>query len=223
MYRDLLLKAGEAHFAEHGFEAAHMQAIATAAGVSLKTVYNYFPGKRDLYQAIKSARGQELLNEVERVTAKLAAQFSDEPLRAILEGMETHLRFFMTHPGYLKINLFEGYAWFDPQARAGQEDLWQRGRVVIEQLFRFGIDAGFFVPQPPADLLAHLISQQQTRLATWVAAGMREPIDSVIRSAQAEFVRFFCVPRLARKLLSDDGAKLKEKLPPWKKLLTKED
>lgn len=212
MYRDLLVSAGEEIFARYGYDAAHMQDIAAAAGVSLKTVYNYFPGKRELYQEIKSVRGQALLAEVEGVMTGLAARFAKAPLPTILEGMETHLRFFMTHPGYLNIHLLEGYAWFDSQARTGQEELWQRGRLVIEQLFKFGIEAGLFVPQPPNQLLAHLISLQQTRLATWVADGMQQPIDDVIDVAKAEFVRFFCVPAMANRVLVPDGSRLRERI-----------
>ena len=210
MYRDLIIVAGEETFAAHGFDETKMQDIASAAGVSLKTVYKYFPGKQELYQAIKTRRGGELVAEVEQAVGRLAGDFPREPLRVMLTGMETHLRFFMSHPGYLQIILHEGYIWFEQRARQdpGQEELWQRGRQVMEALFSFGIETGLFVPQPVETMVAHLISLQQTRLATWATDGMEDCPEAVISAAQAEFVRFFCVPALASAVLSPDGSRV---------------
>lgn len=39
LYRDLVLEAAEATFAEHGVESSKMEQIAEASGLSLGTVY----------------------------------------------------------------------------------------------------------------------------------------------------------------------------------------
>ena len=56
MYHDLIFESAEHVFAEKGFDDAIMQEIAAEAGVSLKTLYATFPGKRELYDEIQAVR-----------------------------------------------------------------------------------------------------------------------------------------------------------------------
>jgi len=46
-----VLEAAKKQFTEHGFEAASMDAIAEASGVSKVTIYSYFPTKAALFEA----------------------------------------------------------------------------------------------------------------------------------------------------------------------------
>ena len=57
MYQDLIFESAECVFGQKGFENATMQDIAAEAGVSLKTVYASFAGKKELYDAIMLRRG----------------------------------------------------------------------------------------------------------------------------------------------------------------------
>ena len=50
-----ILDAAERLFAEHGFAGVNMQRIAREAGVSLATVYLYFPGKAAMVSAMADA------------------------------------------------------------------------------------------------------------------------------------------------------------------------
>lgn len=50
-----ILDAAERLFAEHGFAGVNMQRIASEAGVSLATVYLYFPGKAAMVSAMADA------------------------------------------------------------------------------------------------------------------------------------------------------------------------
>ena len=61
VYRQHILEAAERVFAERGFEAAKVQEISSAAGLSMGTIYAIFPGKTELYAALLEERGQELL------------------------------------------------------------------------------------------------------------------------------------------------------------------
>lgn len=56
--RGALLKAAAAEFAQNGYEGANINRIATAAGFSIGTVYNYFPSKRELMLAFIDEVGQ---------------------------------------------------------------------------------------------------------------------------------------------------------------------
>ena len=53
MYRQVITQAAEAVFAKKGFADARMGEVALEAGISLKTLYATFPGKVELFAAIR--------------------------------------------------------------------------------------------------------------------------------------------------------------------------
>lgn len=55
-----ILKAAEKLFSAYGFDAASMQRIATAAGVSKATVFHHFGSKQELYLAVLQSACREL-------------------------------------------------------------------------------------------------------------------------------------------------------------------
>ena len=57
-----LLETAQAHFSQHGYEGASLDAIAAACGVSKVTIYSYFPTKAALFAAA--------------ITHRIEAQFS---------------------------------------------------------------------------------------------------------------------------------------------------
>jgi AcrR family transcriptional regulator len=62
--RARILEGAAAVFMQGGFEGASMSQIATAARVSKGTLYNYFPGKQDLFAAVVRQRCERLVEEV---------------------------------------------------------------------------------------------------------------------------------------------------------------
>lgn len=50
--RDAIVQAAIAEFREHGFNGTSMDRVAAAADVSKRTVYNHFPSKEELFEAI---------------------------------------------------------------------------------------------------------------------------------------------------------------------------
>jgi AcrR family transcriptional regulator len=210
MYREHIVVTAERVFAERGFESTKMQDVAAAASISLATLYHAYPSKTELYDAIIAARGDELLSRVVEVLGALAGEEAT-PLGLMLRGMSTHLRYFMEHPAFLKMNLLEGHVWYHRASRPSreQEDLWARGERLLESSFAAGAAAGLFVPEDPGAQARIMVALQQTRLADWVHTGMREPHDEVVASVQAEFVRAFCRPAVACRILTEDGARLR--------------
>jgi TetR/AcrR family transcriptional regulator of autoinduction and epiphytic fitness len=85
-----VIEAAARAFLTQGYEAASMDAIAADAVVSKRTVYNHFPGKRDLFRAVV-ARLYEGMNDGE--TRRLSA---DQPPAAALpvfaRDLLAHLR-----------------------------------------------------------------------------------------------------------------------------------
>jgi AcrR family transcriptional regulator len=66
-------------FMQHGYEAVSVEAVAEAAGVSLRTLYRYFASKDELVVPIVADSVGELID-------RLAARPSDEALGVAVEG-----------------------------------------------------------------------------------------------------------------------------------------
>ncbi|HJX17384.1 MAG TPA: TetR/AcrR family transcriptional regulator [Acidiferrobacterales bacterium] len=88
---DRILAAAEALFAEHGFDAVSMNAIAEAAGVSKANVFHHFICKNDLYIAVlrnacrdSAQHLDDLGNDNTDLTARLP-QFARAHLENLLE------------------------------------------------------------------------------------------------------------------------------------------
>lgn len=88
---DRILTVAEALFAEHGFDAVSINAIAEAAGVSKANVFHHFTCKNDLYLAVlrnacrdASQHLDELGNDQESLAARLP-QFARAHLDNLLE------------------------------------------------------------------------------------------------------------------------------------------
>lgn len=211
LYREHILDVAEGVFAEQGFGNAKMQDIARAAGISLAKLYQAYPGKEDLYRGILIARDTEMLEVVMSKGQALLAQPQSTEQLLWLTGI--NLRYLLEHPDYLRMQLQEGYAWYHSAAQASADEklMWERGLAVMKQVFSWGIEQGLFLPGDPTDMARLLMSLQQTRLANWVAAGMKEAHDAVIQRIQADFVRNFCVPRVAAGLMAKNGLGLSAK------------
>ncbi len=210
LYREHIMEVAEQIFAETGFADARMQDIAAAAGISLATLYQSHPGKQELHRALLIARDRQMLEQVEARWRHAAVPDSVEQ---VLLLMETHLRFLLDHPHYLRMQLKEGYAWYHRAAQptAAERDMWERGLKNIEAVLAWGVARKLFATGNPVDQARMMMAMQQTRFANWVMDGMRAPQAEVIGHIQADFVRLCCRPAIAARLLADDGAGLNAK------------
>lgn len=208
LYQTHILQAAERIFAEQGFDETRMQDIARAAGLSLATLYQAYPGKAGLYRAILIARDGEMLNTVMSRGRQVLQQ--PQTIERLLWLMETHLRFLLQHPDYLRMQLQQGHAWYHATAWPSREEqqMWERGLAAIAQVLAWGQAGGLFVPGDVADQARMMLAMQQTRLANWVGAGMKESQDVLVARIQADFVRNFCRPKQAARLLSPEGSQL---------------
>ena len=210
LYRKHILAVAESVFADQGFGSAKMQDIARAAGISLGTLYQSYPSKRDLHRGVLIARDTEMFEAV--MQQGQAILQNPESMTRLLSLQRIHLQYLLEHPDYLRMQLHEGYVWYHDAAWPSSEEqqLWVRGLDVIEQVFNWGASQGLLVPGTPRDDARLLMVMQQTRLANWVMAGMQEPQDTVIARILADFVRQFCRPEVAARLLTSDGASLND-------------
>ncbi len=170
LYREHILDAAEAIFAERGFENAKLQEISARAGVSMGTIYAIFPGKEDLFRGILDRRGQQMLQ-----VARDGAHSDPDPRIALDRLIEAYIDYFIAHPNFLRMHLRMGTSWVLGPAigSPGQVQLWAEIHVLQAELMRSGIAAGVFVEEDPAFLAKIFSALDQVLLADWVAGGMK--------------------------------------------------
>lgn len=97
-----ILDAAERVFASDGIDGAAMQSIASKAGTSVGTLYNYFADKSDLVRALFEDRHRRLGESIDASLTSTAAQ----PFRARLESLvRAVLVHFDTHRAFLQVAL----------------------------------------------------------------------------------------------------------------------
>jgi len=198
VYREHILDAAEQIFAEHGYEEAKVVAMASAAGVSLATVYNSFAAKWDIYRAVHARRTAALNAHLrERVSADAS------PLERLLSGTAAYIEFHMRHPNYLRMHLQEGYAWsmsailHSPEQAAA----FNEGLAMVVMAFEGAIRARLCIGDDPPELMARtMIAMHQVRLADWVDRGMKESVEDVTAAVHRQFIRAFCTDKGAASL-----------------------
>jgi AcrR family transcriptional regulator len=103
VFRNAILDAAEAVFAERGFHAARIQDIAKRAQIAVGTIYNHFCQKEDLLLALLEERTHGMLSE-------LMAHPEDPPaFRARFEAQITRLLAFIDrHKGFFSVAMEAG-------------------------------------------------------------------------------------------------------------------
>lgn len=197
LYREAIVDAAERVFAEHGYDAAKVQAIAKEAGVSLATFYSVFPKKWDLYRAVQADRLQSLMKEVG--TAVLRASDAFGRVRAGLEG---YLRYHMAHPEFLRLQLRERVPWgtTDELRTPEQTRAWEAGLQMMIAALREGMEQGVFRRDDPELCARTATAMSQVRLALWEGRGMNESADEVAHEAMLQLVRTFGEPTMVDEL-----------------------
>lgn len=170
LYRQHILEAAEAVFAERGFDSAKLQDISRLAGVSMGTIYALFPGKEDLFRAILAERGRELLQ-----VARAGAHSHADPRAALDALIGAYIDYFIDHPNFLRMHVRLGTSWVlgPTMGSQGQVELWAEIHALQAELMRRGIVAGLFVDDDPAFLAKIFSALDQVVLADWVAGGMK--------------------------------------------------
>lgn len=210
LYREHILDVSEQMFAEQGFANTKMQDIARDAGISLGTLYQSYPGKQELYRALLIQRDTEMFQVATERAMKVLPGLSS--IEQLLWTMQGHIQFLLEHPDYLRMQLQQGYVWYHSASWPSQDEqqMWERGLSMIEQVFRWGEQEKIFVPGKPAEQAKLMMAMQQARLASWVSEGMQASHAAIVTQIQADFVRLFCRPGVSQGLLSEDGSTLSE-------------
>ena len=142
VFRNAILDAAEAVFAERGLHGARIQDIAARARIAVGTVYNHFDRKEDVLDALIDERTRELLVELAPQPNE-PAEF-EQRLTARLQRM---LAFMERHRGFYAI----------ATSLPGQPAKIQRMRAAFRALIDEGIADGVLSSRiDPTQLAAFL-------------------------------------------------------------------
>jgi AcrR family transcriptional regulator len=161
--RAQLLTVARRLFARDGYRGASMEAIAEAAGVTKPVLYQHFPSKRALYEALIGVDLGRLTDDLE--TAFSQAEGNAERLR---RGFGAYLDFVDGHEDAFRL-LFTEALGVDADFRRQVADFraWVAGRVAAI----IAAEAG--LPEPRAEALAAAIVGMAEGATSWWLAERR--------------------------------------------------
>ena len=188
-YRQVIVAAAERVFAERGFEAAKIQAIADEAGVSVGTIYGVFGSKSELFSVVLTHRLPDLLEAVHQ-----AAMRAPTAIRKLDEGLHAFVVYMLHHPDYLQIHLRE-HSWGLGPTRASAEQLtaWREGLELEAAILQDAMDEGGVVADDPQRLARCIAAVHQVQLWDWVEQGMKEAAEEVACRIRKLVWQMFCV------------------------------
>jgi AcrR family transcriptional regulator len=145
LFRNAILEAAEAVFAERGFHRARIQDVAARARIAVGTVYNHFDEKEDLLRALLEERTEGLVAEMGRregdpsgFEAALTAR-----IERMLHYVETHRAFFTVAAEHGAIGASSASATV-PGGKAGRSIA--RARATFAAVVQEGIASGELEP-----------------------------------------------------------------------------
>ena len=96
--KELFIDAAKKLFIQKGFESTSIDEVAQTAGLTKRTLYQYFSSKEDLFYAIVMIEGQKLLKAYLEAFGK-----GETALDKIHLGNQAHLRFYLEHPDMFRL------------------------------------------------------------------------------------------------------------------------
>jgi hypothetical protein len=124
----------------------------------------------------------------------------EAPAREALDALiELYIGYFVKHPGFLQMHLRAGTSWALAPAPGSDVQVkhWEDIHTVQAGVIRRGITEGVFVDEDPGYLARLFSVMDQVLLADWVATGMKDSPDDLIRRLEAQVERSFCRARPA--------------------------
>ena len=160
-----VLEAGEELFIRRGYESAKMAEVAQLAGISVGTLYHYFPDKHALLLEIVDLYCQRVAR-ARRKGLDLDELFGDEPRSGIRAWLREGYERLRKEPSLYLVVL--GLAERDPEVRRRYEGVEQleieRLRTVIELGQQRGLIREQLDPAAAAFLIHHAIDMAVVQL-----------------------------------------------------------
>jgi AcrR family transcriptional regulator len=189
LVRDELLQAAEGVFAEEGLQTAKVESIASRAGVSVGTVYNYFADRKGLVDAVMEHRKQELMQSLDTLSAQTLGKPFGVRLDAILAQILAY--FHGQRPYYLLMMQAEGHTMMLKQSLMMARDPCKGpfGAMFsnLESLMAQGIAEGVLRKEPP---LTHAIFLFGVTRGLGLS-NLLDPAEPDVRDTRSTILRFF--------------------------------
>jgi AcrR family transcriptional regulator len=151
-------------FLTRGYNGTTMEGIASSLGVTKPALYQYFPGKEDLYAAVAEHARQELKGILER-------SYQDRDIRRGSEALFDSLSRFAPHFHSIYSEMMLMAAHNERIRQILEEDLREDIRV-IERFIARQQETGFVASRPDARMLAMASHALINGLFLDIAAGM---------------------------------------------------
>jgi AcrR family transcriptional regulator len=162
-----LLSAAIARFREAGYAATRVEEIASAAGVTVGTVYRYFPGKEALFTAVVERHLDAGWSRGREITDAYGSQTPREVLTLLLGRLAESLQDASARDVLLLV--IREAAAFPSSTQMYSEQLLNKGCLAVERALRHGIDRGEF-PLLPIELTARAMVAGVLSQVIWDAS-----------------------------------------------------
>ncbi len=159
-----ILDAAAHEFGEHGFQAASMERIARAAGITKALIYQYFGSKEGLYTACVE-RGRAEMFEGLRDAARAAGADPAAILAAVISAYFDEL----------DAQRGRSYVLYGDAPADAVDEMRRRNAHVIAQLLRDGSS----LHEPDVPLVAQLVVGAGEQVGRWWLAHRDTPLDDV--------------------------------------------
>jgi AcrR family transcriptional regulator len=173
--RERLLGAAASVFAERGYEAARIEQVADAAGVSPGLLYRHFAGKKELYAELVQRADGELVRHLAEAAAP------GPPSHSRLEhGVDAVLAFIEQHPDLWQMLVRDVV---DPDIKALREAAHAHAVAVVARQIEADPELERQdVTVEEVERMATLIVGSTTSLAQWWTDHPRTPRADVLRT-----------------------------------------
>jgi TetR/AcrR family transcriptional regulator len=141
--RNVILEAGLACFAEHGFHGATMRGIAQQAGVSQALVHHHFRAKDDLWRLVGDRITADFLGFMGAAVDPMLS--AEDGVRAMLRG---YLDYWKQHPHSFRFNLWRVLEGPRDERLARLEQITRHGVAFMQK----AQEAGFIRKDMPPGL-----------------------------------------------------------------------
>lgn len=172
-----LLKAGEEVFAEKGFDAATMTEIAARAKASIGSLYQFFPTKELLADALQTENGEALAQMLEALGQESKRLTPPELLDRLFQDLSA---FLVAHPSFVLLA--------DRPAADKKQKTARRNRM-RHQIATLLTQTDPPLPRERADVMAVIVLHLM-RVATAISGETDLPIrDAVLRDLRSMLIR----------------------------------
>lgn len=151
--RQAILDAAERLIGQQGFEATTAREIATEAGVSYQTLYNYFPTKAKIVEAIITADMEQTRDAGNR----LVASYSGDLKKTLAELLKIQVDVIAHRDRHLWRHVVLDLLRDDPAGKRLFEQIDAEAHDGLERLLLRAAEGGELIRSVDIELLAHTL------------------------------------------------------------------